>query len=334
MALPSSGAISLAQFNTELGNSVTAQISLNDADVRALIGKSSGAQASFSDYYGASAIVNVGVTISSNTSNYNIYSNRSASYVSGKTAFTLTINSGVTVSSSGAGSAALDTGTGWHSNDSITIVNNGTVVGAGGPGGVGATSTMSSSSANAGSVTKNVVAGAGTAGGTAFRAQYATTITNNGTFAGGGGGGGGCGTDYNNDPKTGNANISGGGGGGGGAGISAGSAGAGGRMKNSYPSGNFTSTNFLAPSGSAGSSTSAGNGGLAVFSSTGATTVYMFGGPGGARGAAGTAGSSVGLLRTALSGSPGGAAGAAGKYAEGSSNITWSTTGTRVGGSS
>ena len=43
MALPASGAISLNQVNIELGNAETAQISLNDAVVRALFGKASGA---------------------------------------------------------------------------------------------------------------------------------------------------------------------------------------------------------------------------------------------------------------------------------------------------
>lgn len=53
MALPSSGIISLSDFNTELDKS--GQISLNDADVRDLIGKGNGAQSSFSEYYGAKA---------------------------------------------------------------------------------------------------------------------------------------------------------------------------------------------------------------------------------------------------------------------------------------
>jgi len=55
MALPSSGAITLSQMHVEVGGGATAQASLNDADIRGLISKSSGAQMSFNEWYGASA---------------------------------------------------------------------------------------------------------------------------------------------------------------------------------------------------------------------------------------------------------------------------------------
>ena len=55
MPLPSSGAISLNQIHIEAGGSSGTQASLNDADIRALIGKGSGVQMSFSEWYGASA---------------------------------------------------------------------------------------------------------------------------------------------------------------------------------------------------------------------------------------------------------------------------------------
>lgn len=54
MALQSSGAISLGDVNIELGNSSTAQISLNDAAVRSLFGVATGT-ISLSDGYGASS---------------------------------------------------------------------------------------------------------------------------------------------------------------------------------------------------------------------------------------------------------------------------------------
>jgi hypothetical protein len=55
MTLPASGAISLRDVNVELGLSATAQISLNDAGVRGLLGKSSGT-ISLNDGYGKSNI--------------------------------------------------------------------------------------------------------------------------------------------------------------------------------------------------------------------------------------------------------------------------------------
>ena len=65
MALPSSGALALSDFNTELGNPAGTQINLDDSAVRALIGKGSGAVASFSDYYGASADYSATMTVGS-----------------------------------------------------------------------------------------------------------------------------------------------------------------------------------------------------------------------------------------------------------------------------
>ena len=55
MALPTSGQISLNDFNVELGLSGTAQISLNDADVRDMIDKSSGSQMAMNEWYGATS---------------------------------------------------------------------------------------------------------------------------------------------------------------------------------------------------------------------------------------------------------------------------------------
>ena len=57
MALQSSGAISLNDIHIEAGGSSGTQASINDADIRQMISKSSGAQASFSEYYGASSSI-------------------------------------------------------------------------------------------------------------------------------------------------------------------------------------------------------------------------------------------------------------------------------------
>lgn len=63
MALPSSGAISLNQMHTEVGGTSGTTVSLNDSDVRGLISKASGAQMSFNEWYGASAVSNWSATM-------------------------------------------------------------------------------------------------------------------------------------------------------------------------------------------------------------------------------------------------------------------------------
>lgn len=55
MGLQTSGAISLNEIHVEAGGSSGTQASINDTDIRALISKASGAQMSFSEWYGASA---------------------------------------------------------------------------------------------------------------------------------------------------------------------------------------------------------------------------------------------------------------------------------------
>ena len=55
MALQSSGAISLDDIHVEAGGSTGSQATINDADIRALISKSAGAQMAFNEWYGASA---------------------------------------------------------------------------------------------------------------------------------------------------------------------------------------------------------------------------------------------------------------------------------------
>lgn len=325
MALPASGAISLSDFNTELGITAGTTISMNDADVRSLLGLASGAEASFSDYYGASSVVDIALTIAADTNNYNIFSSKGGTYVAGKSNVTLTVNSGVSVGSTSTGTYALDTGTGWATGDTITIVNNGTVRGRGGDGGDGGSSINDSSGAKV-----SMSAGAaGGSGGNAFRSQFATAITNNGTFAGGGGGGGGGGSNrYFQAGDKGGMQTYAGGGGGGGAGL--GSGGAGGYA------GNFAkifanptySANSTAASGSSGTATAGGAGGAGT-TNIGDTNNDTKGGDGGGLGSAGSSGSSI----TNLSENKvGGAGGASGNYAVGNSNITWSTTGTRLGG--
>ena len=56
MALQSSGQISLNDIHIEVGGTSGTQCSLNDSDIRALLGKSSGQQSTFSEFYGASSV--------------------------------------------------------------------------------------------------------------------------------------------------------------------------------------------------------------------------------------------------------------------------------------
>ena len=57
MTLQSSGAISLDDIHVEAGGSTGSQATINDADIRALISKSAGAQMAFNEWYGASAYI-------------------------------------------------------------------------------------------------------------------------------------------------------------------------------------------------------------------------------------------------------------------------------------
>ena len=87
------------------------------------------------------------------------------------------INSGIYVYSDSTGTPAFITGTGVAGT--LTIINNGYIIGAGGAGGTGGASNGNGS--------------AGGTGGTALKLEKDTTLDNNGTISGGGGGGGGGG---------------------------------------------------------------------------------------------------------------------------------------------
>lgn len=157
------------------------------------------------------------------------------------------------------------------------------------------------------------VASSGSAGGDAIWLDKATTITNNGTVAGGGGGGGG-GAGW---APTGAYGM-GGAGGGGGAGFNGGSGG----LKE-----DGSANVSPASDGNDGTLSSGGSGGSGS-SKDGYTT--HSGATGGSLGAAG--GGSTGS-HTSWAGqvSSGGAGGAGGKYVDGNTYATWSTEGTRTG---
>ena len=305
MAIPSSGSLAFSAIQTEFGGSNPISMSEYYAGGDNVASGTSGDSGTIpstgtialSEFYGSTARVAITLTISSNTANYSIYSNKGGTYSAGFADITL-VNNAV-VSSSSTGTAALDTGSGWTSGDTITIDNNSTIVGDGGDGGAG------------GAVSGSTVAAAvaGGAGGNAVNLQYAVTIDNTGgTISGGGGGGGGGGSTYK-ELALGASDIQGGDGGGGGFG--GGAAGAGGVASG----GNGTA-------GAAGSVSAAGAGG-------GTAGHAYSGGAGGAAGGAGTAGT---LGSTETSNGAVGAGGAAGKAVNLNSNsITWTANGTRNG---
>lgn len=207
MTLPASGTISFNAINVELGVAGTTPANINQSSYRTLAGKPSGAIA-LSDFYGKSNRISRSVTISSNTSNYVVNTAKASGYIPGGTDFTLIINSGVFVSSASTGSYALTVDTSWAAGDTVTIINNGVIIGRGGNGGAGnsAPSYFTVSYGSPGGV-----------GGPALLVQRATSINNVNRIAGGGGGGGG-GAGYR-DFSSGSRY---GGGGGGGIGVSSG----------------------------------------------------------------------------------------------------------------
>ena len=203
------------------------------------------------NFYGSSKRIAISLTASGN--NYDVYTNRGPTYSSGVSDLTVTVPG--TVGSANTASYALLVPSSFSPTDTVTIINNGLIQGAGGAGGAGS-----------GAIAGN--GAPGSVGGNAIYVNRPTTITNNTTIAAGGGGGGGGGAGQVLFPSQTGA----GGGGGGGAGTVGGAGGAAG----TGPGG--------ALPGSAGTSPAGGGGGAAPG-------IGGAGGAGGGRGAAGTAGS-------------------------------------------
>jgi hypothetical protein len=333
MTLPATNStISLSQVNTELTLSATANISLNDTGVRTLFGVASG-RISMSDGWGKSnSGPPVTITISANIQNFNMFNNRLASqhgtavtvsgaYAAGST-ITVVINSGVVVGSSSNAAYAFDTGTGWNAADTLKVTNNGYIVGTGGNGNGGA-------------------------GGPAFRAQRAVSVTNN-NIIGGGGGAGGMGQYIYGQTNFGKGGIktvyAGGGGGGGGAGYTAGAGGPvnGANSGSVGYSGSRASGNDNPYPGAAGSLTAGGAvgpiyglGGIAYTYYN--NNYYIVGGNGGAGGSLGAAGAggAAGSAQPGITSwgnvTSASAGGAGGACTSGNVNITWVAAGSRYG---
>lgn len=171
MALPSSGAISFADINVELGVASNTTRSLNDAATRSLFAKASGAISMF-DGRGKSS--QFGLSIASDTTNVNLRSLALSLGWDGASKVVATIESGVVVYSTSTGSYAMTINGSFPGG--VELVNNGTILGKGGSGG---------SSDNVGGN-----------GGPALLVQSAVSINNSSGRIAGGGGGGGSGTGW------------------------------------------------------------------------------------------------------------------------------------------
>lgn len=314
MAVKSTGPLSIQEVATEFGD--TAPHSISEfyrggsivPDAASNSGIPTSGAINIGGFYGAQNRITLNITISSNTNNYDLYTTASANpgYQAGITDINLTVNPGVTVSSTSIGTYALQIPNSFNPGDNVTLINQGTIVGKGGNGGNGP---------------GNGVGGNGESGGNALYVNRATTVTNNGVLAGAGGGGGGSGSaavQTGTSPKGGGAVYTyfGGSGGGGGAGVSPGTGGS------ANPGAQTPGS-----AGSSGTATAGGAGGPRTSSPYGYTGA---GGAGGARGSAGVNGEPYGGSTTnARYGS--GSGGSAGKYLVGSSYVTWDATGTRLG---
>jgi hypothetical protein len=302
MALPASGQLSISNIATEFGDTQPNSMSEyyrggslvpNSAGNSAV--PTSGAIA-ISNFYNAANRAQLAFTIATNTQNYDLFAQASTSpsYSAGNTDITLTVNYGVSVG--GTSTYALTVPSAFTAGDTISITNNGTIIGKGGNGGSGGIANLSST---------RTPGSPGLVGLNALQVVYPTTITNNGVLAGGGGGGGGSGGGESISPIA----SGGGGGGGGGAGYSGGSGGAG-------AGGNFASTGAPGATGSltAGGAGGAGGGGIAA--------------PGGAGGAQGA----NGVVGGAGTGTTGGAGGIKGFYLVGNAYVSFTGGGgTRLG---
>lgn len=187
--------------------------------------------------------------------------------------YVVNINAGVTISASTSGGDAFLFNT-MTFPAAITIINNGTIAGAGGTGGTG---TIKSSEGGAcfGFFSIN-----GQSGGAAVFTKPGVTISikNYGIIAGGGGGG---------NPGSNVGETGYGGGGGGGAGIVGGIRGFGGGYRATSGIGGGCYSQYVGGSGLNGTAISGGNGGAGVSGGTNGTA-------GGARGTAASPGGAGG----------------------------------------
>ena len=298
MAIPGPGpAISMTTLNTEFGGGFALSSYYRGGSFVPNIPQNaaiptSGAIA-LGNFYGSTKRVAIALTASGN--NYDVYTNRGPTYSAGVSDLTVTVPG--TVGSANTASYAMLVPNAFNPADTVRIVNNGVIQGAGGGGGRGGSGSGPMSNPSI----------AGSVGGNALYVNRPTTITNNGTLAGGGGGGGGATViTVPRKPPAGPITYTGGGGGGG-AGTVGGAGG------------------VPVPGVGAGAAGTSGAGGAGGQQPPSTPTASLIGGAGGGRGAAGAAGASS-------PSTAGAAGGGAGNYLVGNAFVTFPATGTRQGG--
>ena len=188
MALQTSGPISLNDLHVEAGGSSGTTCTLNDADIRDIIGKASGATNSLFEYYGQSSEEQLtsGGTINGQAQRQEI---TASSFIS--SGGTLRIPSNMWVWSDSRTTAALTI------DIPCTIINDGKIIGKGGQGGSGLQlkNLAHPTTSNYRSGYSTGTLGTGSDGGPAIKINSGVsnvTITNSsGAYICGGGGGGG-----------------------------------------------------------------------------------------------------------------------------------------------
>ena len=158
------------ELKSTYGTGGFATISMNDRAARTLAQKSSGI-IKMSDFYGKSASVSLSRTISSNTSNYDLRADAISLGWDGTTPliFTVTINAGITVQSINTNSYAFYISPNFPAGSTLTVNNNGTIIGCGGAGGAGGVGTTIDTGTNG---------SAGSPGGPALYVGYNVSIYN------------------------------------------------------------------------------------------------------------------------------------------------------------
>lgn len=293
MALPSSGPIRFSDIRTELGLS-SGSISMSSTLNRTLFGVLTG-QIKMSNGRGKSNRKTINIVISSNSTDVEVRNLVGSNYVAGKSDITVTVNSGVWCFPTYTGYGMLIRN--FTAGDTVTLINNGLIVGNGGGGG--------------GSAANN--AGGGS------HALYVNGITvnvyNNYVIYGGGGGGGEGQGVYTSVARF-SSNYVSSGGGGGGQGYYGGGGGS------AYTG---TGNSYYGSNGAAGSINGPGGGGAGRTARVGYSGSGGAGGGWGAAGAGGGGGSGT----SGWYGPYGG--GAAGYYLIGSNYVNWMATGYLAG---